>query len=59
MKDGAMVLSDEAKSSPGTPRNRITFTPMPDGKVKQEWSISKDRGQTWETSFLGIYTKQP
>ena len=54
-----MVLSDEAKSSPGTPRNRITFTPMPDGKVKQEWSISKDRGQTWETSFLGIYTKQP
>jgi hypothetical protein len=59
MKEGAMVLSDESKSSPGAPRNRITFTPMPDGKAKQEWSISKDRGQTWETSFLGVYEKQP
>ena len=59
MKDGVMVLSDEPASGPGGVLNRITFTPLPDGKVKQEWSISKDRGQTWQTSFFGIYEKQP
>ena len=57
MKDGVMVLSDEPASGPGAVVNRISFTPMPDGKVKQEWSISKDNGQTWQTSFLGIYEK--
>jgi hypothetical protein len=26
-------------------------------KVKQEWSISTDRGKNWQTTFLGIYDK--
>ncbi len=59
MKDGVMVLSDEPASGQGALVNRISFTAMPDGKVKQEWSTSKDGGQTWQTSFLGIYEKQP
>ena len=46
----AMVLAD--------PNNRITWTPLPDGKVKQEWSSSSDGGQTWKTSFIGIYEKR-
>ena len=56
MKNSAMVLSDEAKGGQSALVNRISFTPMPGGKVKQEWSISKD-GQTWQTSFVGIYEK--
>ncbi len=59
LKDGVMVISDEPKSGQSALINRISYTPMPDGKVKQEWSISKDNGQTWQTSFLGIYEKQP
>ena len=52
-----MVLSDEPASGQSALGNRISFTPMPDGKVKQEWSLSKDNGKTWQTSFLGIYEK--
>ncbi len=57
--DSAMVLSGESKSTHGRMLNRITWTPLPDGKVKQEWSISSDEGRTWKTSFVGIYQKQP
>ncbi len=57
MKDGVMVLSDEPATGESALVNRISFTPMPDGKVKQEWATSKDNGQTWQTSFLGIYQK--
>jgi hypothetical protein len=54
-----MVLSGASKSTRGTVLNRITWTPLPDGKVKQEWKISPDNGRTWKTSFVGIYEKQP
>jgi hypothetical protein len=56
---GAMVLSGQSKSPRGIVLNRITWTPLPDGKVKQEWTSSPDNGKTWETSFVGIYGKQP
>lgn len=38
--------------------NRITYTPLPGGKVKQEWATSGDNGRTWQVSFLGTYEKQ-
>jgi hypothetical protein len=52
-QDGAMVLS----SLPGQagPRQRITWTPLADGTVRQHWQQSKDGGQRWETLFDGIY----
>jgi hypothetical protein len=56
--DGAMVISGEAKGAKGSYQNRITYTPLPDGKVKQEWSVSTDDGKTWQTTFLGLYEKQ-
>ncbi|PZR72713.1 MAG: hypothetical protein DLM73_12700 [Chthoniobacterales bacterium] len=56
--DGAMVISGETKSAKGPYLNRITYTPLADGKVKQEWTISSDGGKTWQTTFLGIYEKQ-
>jgi len=38
--------------------NRITWTPLPAGTVKQEWSVSSDGGKTWTTSFVGIYERR-
>ena len=54
----AMVLSGEVKTEKGTSLNRITWTPLDPGKVKQEWSTSSDDGRTWQISFVGIYEKQ-
>lgn len=57
LKDGAMVLSGNSASAKGTTLNRITWTPLPGGNVKQEWAASSDDGQTWQTAFVGIYEK--
>ena len=59
VKDGAMVLSGNSASAKGTVMNRITWTPLPGGKVKQQWSTSSDHGGSWQTAFVGIYEKQP
>lgn len=58
VKDGAMVMNGAIKGSKGTYLNRITWTPLPEGKVKQEWAISTDDGASWKTSFVGIYEKR-
>jgi hypothetical protein len=54
-----MVLSGETKTNKETLLHRIKWTPLPEGKVKQEWATSSDNGQTWQTIFTGIYEKQP
>jgi hypothetical protein len=59
LESSAMVLSGRVNSAKGTVLNRITWTPLPDGKVKQEWVTSDDDGRTWQTSFIGIYEKRP
>jgi hypothetical protein len=53
----AMVLSGSSKAPNGTVINRIVWTPLPDGKVKQEWSTSDDDSRNWKISFVGIYEK--
>jgi hypothetical protein len=53
----AMVLSGQSKTEKETTLNRITWTPLPDGKVKQQWDISSDNGRTWKPAFIGIYEK--
>jgi hypothetical protein len=40
-----------------TVRHRITWTPQPDGRVRQTWSASKDGGRTWKRVFDGWYRK--
>lgn len=37
--------------------NRITWTPQPDGRVRQVWTTTPDSGKTWQTSFDGWYRK--
>lgn len=51
----AMVMSQESETGSAKTSNRITWTPLADGKVQQHWEISQDEGKTWKTSFLGIY----
>jgi len=53
--DGRMVL--EGDSPPGT-RNRITWSPLPNGEVEQRWTTSADGGVTWQTAFLGTYRRK-
>ena len=38
---------------------RIRWTPQDDGSVQQHWQTSDDAGETWQTSFLGIYRRKP
>ena len=58
LKDGAMILTGETKGAKGPIVNRITCTPLPNGKVKQEWAVSDDAGRNWQISFLGTYKKE-
>jgi hypothetical protein len=57
--DGKMVLA--GKSAPGANGvvavQRITWTPLPDGRVRQHWETSTDDGKAWTTAFDGYYTK--
>jgi hypothetical protein len=38
---------------------RITWTPLPDGRVRQHWESTVDGGKTWTTQFDGFYTRRP
>ncbi|MGD2129396.1 MAG: hypothetical protein PVJ33_01970 [Lysobacterales bacterium] len=55
---GEMVLSDRdlpVSSATGTV-NRVTWTPLPGGEVRQHWESSGDGGRNWKTVFDGIYS---
>jgi hypothetical protein len=55
--DGAMRLHGHGLTAKGPMLNRITWTPRPDGTVRQFWEISTDNGKTWQPSFDGSYRK--
>jgi hypothetical protein len=58
--DGRMVLSGatpSANSADGRALQRIAWTPLPDGRVRQLWESSADGGKTWTVTFDGYYTK--
>jgi hypothetical protein len=38
--------------------NRIVWTPQADGRVRQLWSVSQDKGATWQPSFDGWYRRK-
>jgi hypothetical protein len=58
LKENVMILTGETKGPKGPLLNRIAYTPLPGGKVKQEWATSDDGGKNWQISFLGIYEKE-
>ncbi len=59
-RDGRMVLEGETSSTAGGPpsRQRITWTPLEGGDVRQLWEISTDGGKTWTVAFDGRYSRQ-
>ncbi|HEX7137114.1 MAG TPA: hypothetical protein VF219_04680 [Vicinamibacterales bacterium] len=55
--DGAMRLQSDSAGPDGA-ISRITWTPLPDGKVRQYWDTSADGGKTWKTQFDAFYVKR-
>jgi hypothetical protein len=58
--DGQMVLSGQRPQRDGSGRalHRITWTPNPDGTVRQFWEASTDDGANWTVLFDGLYVKR-
>lgn len=58
LRDGKMVLEGETVGADGkTVRQRITWTPNPDGTVRQHWE-SAAPGGGWSTVFDGLYRRK-
>ncbi|HEY3202970.1 MAG TPA: hypothetical protein VGL03_04850 [Thermoanaerobaculia bacterium] len=56
LKGGKMLLEGEGPSRDGTLQNRISWSKLSNGRVRQLWESSKDGGKTWKTVFDGTYT---
>ena len=58
-RDGAMRMSGvQPHPQTGAPQQqRITWTPNPDGSVRQLWEASDD-GKTWQVVFDGRYLRE-
>ncbi len=56
-KDGAMRLegSRHASQHEHAARHRITWTPLPGGKVRQLWESSPPGKDEWSVQFDGLY----
>lgn len=60
-KDGKMVLTGQhpaVKDPKATVLERITWSPLPSGQVRQLWESSLDGGKTWTVAFDGLYTRK-
>ncbi len=56
---GSMVLTGARKDAQGKPIvNRITWTALPSGQVRQLWETSTDEGKSWAVAFDGLYTRK-
>jgi hypothetical protein len=59
-RNGKMILEGDGPGSRrgARVRNRITWTPLSDGRVRQLWESSADGGRSWNTAFDGTYAKR-
>jgi hypothetical protein len=53
--DGKMVLEDVKTGNKGDGFNKIVWEKLPDGSVRQTWSVSQDGGLSWSVVFDGEY----
>ena len=62
LEGNRMVLTG-THTTPGHPAvttvERITWTPLDGGSVRQVWESSPDGGATWTSQFDGLYTRTP
>lgn len=55
----SMVLGNTTRDTTGTEvRNRITYAPLGDGRVRQRWDVSRGGGP-WTVVFDGYYRRAP
>lgn len=59
-ENGSMRMEGERAASRETPamRHRITWTPQPDGSVRQLWESSPAGKQEWTVQFDGLYVRE-
>ena len=57
LQEGSMVMTGDRTRQGQLISDRITWTPKPDGTVRQHWEVSEDGGLTWGTLFDGVYTR--
>jgi hypothetical protein len=59
-RDGAsLVLEGRTTGADGVVvRHRISWTPLPDGAVRQHWQSTDAKGE-WQTAFDGRYLRRP
>ncbi|MGH7531665.1 MAG: hypothetical protein ACREL4_00120 [Gemmatimonadales bacterium] len=56
---GVMGLQETSTGPGGVPMlQRITWTPEPDGRVRQLWQQSQGGGKTWTVGFDGWYRRK-
>ena len=59
--EGVSMVLASSGPDPGKPgatlRQRIRWTPLADGAVRQHWETSTDDGAPWATAFDGRYVK--
>ncbi len=53
LREGAMVLTTAPSGF-----DRCTWTPQPDGTVRQQIEQSADGGKSWQTMFDGVYRRK-
>lgn len=58
LENGSMVLSGARETPRGAVVDRISWTPLEDGRVRQHWEVSSDGGASWQTLFDGLYARR-
>ena len=57
IRDGSMVLDGRTRGPKGELRQRITWTPLPDGRVRQFWETAPPDGE-FKAAFEGFYARR-
>jgi len=57
LEGASMVLKGVKEGPKGRLIDRIIWTPLPDGRVRQLWDQSRDGGLTWKVTFDGYYSR--
>jgi hypothetical protein len=55
----AMVFTGRGRFEAFQGLQRMTWSPLPQGGVRQFWEISPDNGVTWKTDFVAVYHRRP